>query len=216
MATYLKKNILPLLWFIAWIIIMPFAYPALSTQINVYANLVFYIGLLLLIDISQKRLFFSEEVHSLKIGRTWLHILLTLLGLALTYGLATGIISLFPNVATGWGKMKCNSGWSVAAFAVSTIIMPPISEELFFRKSLIVNNGTNRILIATSAVSVILFGLEHSLLPLGFIEGALIGIVFTVAYIRTKNIIVPVIAHFITNFIINGISVFTLFSALRY
>lgn len=210
MVLFIKKNIAPCIWFAVWIFLLPFILPSFDIQTNVYANLIFYIGLLLLVILGQRQLFSREEILSLKRKHTWLTIVFTILGLALAFGLATALIALFPDVNTGWGHLKCTDAYSLAAFAISTILLPPLAEELFFRKSLIVLNRSKKILIITTSISIILFGLEHSLSILGFIEGALIGIVLSFSYIRTKNIIIPVTAHFIVNLLANGYSVISL------
>lgn len=204
MACFIKKNVAAFIWFVAWIFLLPFILPSFDTQSNVYANLIFYVGLLLLVFWGQRQLFSRDEVQSLKERHTWLAIFFTILGLALAFGLATALIILFPNASTGLGHLKCHDAFSLAAFAISTIIMPPLAEELFFRKSLIILNQSKKILFITALISIILFGLEHSLSILGFIEGALIGIVLSFSYIHTKNIIIPVTAHFIVNLLVNG------------
>lgn len=207
MVLFIKKNIAPCIWFAVWVLLFPFILPTLSIQINAYADLIFYVGLLLLVLLGQRHLFSRDDIRSLKKGRTWLAVLVTILGLALAFGLASALIALFPGANTGWGHLKCNDASSLAAFAFSTIIMPPLAEELFFRKSLIVLNQSKKILFITDFISIILFGLGHSLSILGFVEGALIGIVLSFCYIRTRNIIIPVTAHFIVNLLINGYSV---------
>ena len=92
--------------------------------------------------------------------------------------------------------------------------MPPLAEELFFRKSLIILDQSKKMLLITAFSSIVLFGLEHSLSMPGFVEGALIGIALSFSYIRTKNIIVPVTAHFIANLLVNGSGVISAAAAL--
>jgi membrane protease YdiL (CAAX protease family) len=214
MASFIKKNIAPFLWFAVWIFLLPFVFPSFSTQINVYANLIYYVGLLLLVLLGQRRLFSKDEIMSLKKGKTWLAVLFTILGLILAFALSAALMKLFPNANTGWGHLKCNDAFSLATFAISTIIMPPLAEELFFRKSLIILDQSKKMLLITAFSSIVLFGLEHSLSMPGFVEGALIGIALSFSYIRTKNIIVPVTAHFIANLLVNGSGVISAAAAL--
>ena len=211
---FIRKNIAPCIWFVLWIFLFPFMLPSFEIQINVYANLIFYIGLLLFVLLGQHQMFSREEILSLKEKHTWLAIVFTIVGLALAFGLATALIALFPDANTGWGHLKCTDAYSLIAFAISTIVLPPLAEELFFRKSLIVLNHSKKILVITTFISIILFGLEHSLSILGFIEGALIGIVLSFSYIHTKNIIIPVTAHFIVNLLANGYSVISIAAVL--
>ena len=78
-------------------------------------------------------------------------------------------------------------------------LMPAICEEFFFRgfifKSLEQDIGYKKAIIFTG----ILFGVFH-FYPLKILTTALLGILFSYAYYRTKNFFVPVSLHFINNF----------------
>ena len=91
-------------------------------------------------------------------------------------------------------------------FAVSTIIFPPIAEEIFYRKAFIRFNK-KKILILSSIIGMFLYALEHSLALLGIIETMIIAVPLTVSYIKTKNVYVTMTAHFLVNLIGNGITV---------
>ena len=62
-----------------------------------------------------------------------------------------------------------NNLFQLILFAMSTIIFPPIAEEVFYRKA-IIKFDTKGILIFTSFVGMILYALEHSLSWLGILE----------------------------------------------
>ncbi|MFA9378378.1 MAG: lysostaphin resistance A-like protein [Lachnotalea sp.] len=101
---------------------------------------------------------------------------------------------------------SCNlriDGWvGVIIFACSTIIMPPLAEELFFRKN-IIYDSSKTIFIITSIMSIFLYSVEHSFTWLGILETVFIAIPFTLSYIKTKDIYIVITAHFIINLIGN-------------
>ncbi|AZT91701.1 CPBP family intramembrane metalloprotease [Caldicellulosiruptor changbaiensis] len=70
---------------------------------------------------------------------------------------------------------------------------------------LLFNNLSRRIFILSSIISILLYAVEHSYKPLGIFTAALWGIPFTITYIKTKNIYIPMTAHLICNFVGNGI-----------
>ncbi|MHB8064544.1 MAG: CPBP family intramembrane glutamic endopeptidase [Ruminiclostridium sp.] len=101
---------------------------------------------------------------------------------------------------------------SLLAFALTTIFLPPIAEEAFYRKG-IINFDKKDLLILTSIIGTILFASEHSLKPLGLLISSIWSVPFTISYIKTKNVYIPMTAHFICNFIMNGLTV-VLFAAI--
>ena len=212
--TWARENSIGIVWFIIFIFMVPFVSPAWSTMTNVYSDLIFYLGFTVIVFGQDRTILMSGSWRSLKKGRTWFAVLLTILGLGFAYGAASLLISLFPHANVGWAKLSVHDWVGLLAFGLSTIILPPIAEELFFRRSIIVLNGSKRILILTTLISVILFGFEHSLYPLGFLEGAFIGIAFAIPYILTRNIMVTILAHFLTNLLMNGESIIVVLNHL--
>lgn len=95
---------------------------------------------------------------------------------------------------------------TLIVFSLSTIIFPPIVEEMFFRKNMISfeNKG---VLIFTTILSMLMYALEHSLAPWGIFLTMIWALPLSISYIKTKNIYVPVTAHFIGNLLGNGIDV---------
>ena len=91
-------------------------------------------------------------------------------------------------------------------FAISTIILPPITEELFFRKSIIAFKSKG-ILMFTALIGMFLYAVEHSLSIWGIFLTMIWALPLTVSYIKTKNIYVPMTAHLIGNLLGNGIDV---------
>ena len=212
--TWARKNSIGFVWFVIFIFIAPSISPAWNTMTNVYSDLIFYLGITAIVIVQDRMILVNGAWRSLKKRRTWVAVLLTILGLGFAYGVASLLISLFPHANVGWAKLSVHGWVGLVAFGLSTIILPPIAEELFFRKSIIVLNSSKWMLILTTLISVIIFGLEHSLYPLGFLEGAFIGIAFAIPYILTRNIMVTIMAHFLTNLLMNGESIIVVINHL--
>lgn len=95
-------------------------------------------------------------------------------------------------------SMSLSQALPVLGTFVSTVIISPISEELIFRGVLL-----NRLKLITPAifavlVSSLLFGALHSF---GSIISAFVfAVCMAILYIKTENICVPILAHFLNNF----------------
>lgn len=208
MSKYLKRNIVPLCLegiFIISLICFP--------RYILYTNFIFYLGIaiyfIILRDFSLKGLI--ENVCSG--GRFWRNVFFTATALTLSFVITNIIVMLLPNVNTGMGLLKVRNGFELLIFALSTIVLPPLAEELFYRKSLIQFEPKKQIPILT-IISSLLFALEHSLTPLGILIAILWSIPLTASYIKTKNVYVVLVAHFISNFVVNGLDVISLFNRI--
>ena len=173
---------------------------------RVYCDLLFYAGIacyfFLLRDWS-----FLLWCKELKKGKVfWLPVFLTILGMALMFGISIGIKYLFPNINDGMAVLGVNSWATLIAFAFVTVLLPPISEEIFYRKAIIAFDS-KLIILFSVIVSILLYASEHSLMPIGFFQACLWGIPFCISYIKTKNIYVCMTAHFFCNLVINGMTV---------
>ncbi|MCB0476558.1 MAG: CPBP family intramembrane metalloprotease [Crocinitomicaceae bacterium] len=93
------------------------------------------------------------------------------------------------------------SVWLFLLNAIAITILPAIGEEMIFRGFLIRNfyQNSNNIYFAVFGSSA-LFALIH-FQPLKFIPMFMIGLLLALFYVHTKNLLVPIIAHFINNII---------------
>ena len=64
-----------------------------------------------------------------------------------------------------------------------------------------------RMLISTTLLSMFLYAIEHSLTIWGIFLTMIWALPLSISYIKTKNIYVPMTAHFIGNLLGNGIDV---------
>ena len=99
-------------------------------------------------------------------------------------------------------------------FAMSTILLPPIVEETFYRKS-IISFENKAVLIVTTVLGMVLYALEQSFNIWGIFLTMIWALPLSISYIKTKNVYVPMTAHFIGNLSGNGIDiVFTIITMI--
>ena len=109
-------------------------------------------------------------------------------------------LSLIQFDAPLFGDFTYLSGGILLLYFLTIVILSPIIEEILFRGLFLrrfnkeLGNVTLSILIAS-----ILFGFCHNF---GGILGAILfGICVSILYIKSKNILVPIFAHFLNNLI---------------
>ncbi len=191
-SNYIKSNIIPILWEILCLtgfVLFPEWIP--------YINFAFYLGLIIYF---RKDVDFREMLNQWKLGKSfWKSVAFTLL--ALVVGFACSILLsnvIFAGTNDGMFNLRMEGWLGIFLFACSTILMPPLAEELFFRKNLLLDSSAAAVAI-TSILSILLYSAEHSLHWLGLLETVCIAVPFTAAYLKTKNIYVVITAHLILN-----------------
>jgi len=173
---------------------------------RVYCDLAFYLGIAVYFTLWHDWSL-SEWRNAAKQGRAfWLPVVATALGMAAMFGAGTLLSMVFPNADDGMGVFGVNTWPALVAFAFTTILLPPVAEELFYRKA-VMSFGSTVVLAVTAIVSVLLYASEHSLSPLGFAQACLWAIPLSIAYITTKNVYVCMTAHLLCNLAFNGATV---------
>ena len=89
---------------------------------------------------------------------------------------------------------------SLVSFAplISTVVISPIAEELIFRGVLLNRLKIYVPTIFAVLISALLFGSLHNF---GSITSAVVfAICMAIMYLKTENICVPILAHFLNNF----------------
>lgn len=198
---YILKNAFPVIWEMAFVVSCFFV----AKRYFIYTNFVFYLGILLYFHLRREISFrkWSDNLHAG--GKFWKAVGLTLLGFIGAFGIVAAAESLFPDIPTGSIGLVRDTWGTLLLFAVSTIILPPLCEEMFYRSSLIVTEGGKAALIVTTLLSMFLYALEHALAPFGILTAMLLAVPMSVAYYKTKNVYVVMTAHFIANLLGNGI-----------
>ena len=99
------------------------------------------------------------------------------------------LVDLFANA---------ESRWQLGALLVLATVIAPITEELVFRAGLFqyLHKRTPR--WVALLVPALLFGASHTNLA-SFPQLVLLGVIFSIAYERTGNIAVPMLAHALFN-----------------
>ena len=202
MKKYIKANIFPIvveIVFLASFLFVPSDY-------YIYTNFFFYL-ILAVYFWCKKDFSFKEWIHNLRSGKKfWKNVAFTSLGFICAFAITSTLEGVFPNWDTGMIGLRRDSWLTLIIFALSTILLPSIAEEAFFRKSLI-SFKSKSVLIFTTIVSMFMYALEHSLTVWGVFLTMLWALPLSVSYIKTRNIYVPMTAHFIGNLIGNGITV---------
>ena len=209
MRDYIKVNIFPIIIEVIFIIscfIVPREY-------FIYTNFFFYLILAIFFwyrnDFSLK-----DGLYNLKSGKEfWKQAVLTAVGFIGAFIITMVLESIFADLNTGMIGLRRNSWISLILFAISTIVLPPIVEEIFFRKNMI-SFENKAVLIITSLLGMFLYAFEHSLAVWGILLTMIWALPLSISYIKTKNVYVPMTAHFIGNLLGNGIDIIFTFIAL--
>lgn len=203
MKEYIRKNWIPVLWeglFVGSYFFIPKRYV-------IYTNFIFYLGIVayfaVIGEVSLKK--WRQNLRSG--GKFRKAAVITLLGFMVVFAVSVALESFFPHVPTGMIGLRRDNWLTLAVFAISTILLPPIAEEAFYRGSMIVTDQGKGVLLITAGLSMLLYALEHAVAPFGILLSVIIAIPMTVAYIKTKNIYVVMTAHFIANLLGNGVDI---------
>ncbi len=134
---------------------------------------------------------------------------IVVLNIFLSYGLlylSNSVLSILPplDFSVYFGRNSIDAANSIIISSlVATVFVSPVFEELFFRGILI--NRLNLIVptIFSILISSLLFAAFHTF---GSITAAFIfSICMAILYIKTENIVVVILAHFLNNFIAESI-----------
>ena len=131
---------------------------------------------------------------------------MTALGFIGAFVITMVLESIFPNFNTGMIGLRRNSWITLIIFAISTVLLPPVVEETFFRKNMIFFES-KVVLIITTLLGMLMYALEHSLAVWGIFLTMIWALPLSISYIKTKNVYVPMTAHFIGNLFGNGIDI---------
>ena len=202
MSEYIKKNIIPIIIEVIFIVSC-FIIPK---QYFIYTNFIFYLLLFIYFCI-KKEFSFKEWLRNLKSGKKfWKSVIITFVFLVLAFITTTFLENFFSNLNTGTIGLKRDSWLKLIIFAISTILFPAITEETFYRKNLIVFNNKG-LLCITTILGMFLYAIEHSLTIWGIFLTMIWALPLSISYIKTKNIYIPMTAHFVGNLLGNGVDV---------
>ncbi len=196
MKNWVQTNMVPVLWEILYII-CAVRFP----RYGLYINTVFFLGIIIWFyrDFS-----FQALREQWKSGKSfWIAVLYTIVGLLVgSAGSAVLSVRVFNGVDDGAFKMSVHGWGDLLLFTCGTVLLPPLAQELFYRKSLI-RDSSGGVLVVTSIFSILMYSVEHGIGWLGIVESACLAIPFTISYVKTRNVYVVITAHLILNLIGN-------------
>ncbi|MCW6658933.1 CPBP family intramembrane metalloprotease [Aerococcaceae bacterium NML191292] len=199
---YIRRNILPIalegLFILGCLL--------LRTEYHIVVNFLFYL-LLAVYFYGRKDFSFRKWMDAIKSGLGfWKQVILTVLFFSLAF-IATSVLEgVFPQFNTGMIRLRVDNWFKLILFVSSTTIFPPIVEEIFYRKNLIAF-GNKKVLVVTTLLSMLLYALEHTLSIWGILLCMIWALPLSISYIKTKNIYVPMTAHFLCNLMANGFTI---------
>lgn len=198
---YIKLNIFPIIAEVLFVLVC-----LLFQGYYIYINFLFYVILAIYFWL-RKDFSVKGWIDSVKGGSAfWKQVMLTILFFCLAFVFTNILENIFPHLSTGMINLKADNWLKLILFAASTIILAPIVEEVFYRKNLTsFKNG--EILILTTLFSMFAYALEHTFTIWGVFLCMIWALPLSISYIKTKNIYVTMTAHFICNFVVNGIAV---------
>ena len=188
----MKRLYIPFAWellFVIATIIMP--------KQAFHLFFVFYAGLLLYYYYIHKQFSFRKFARNLtRVKRFWLPVALTFAGMLVANLIKNKlIIPNFTMVRDGTVSIITrNDIFPTMMYALMMIIMKPVAEELFFRKAIITFGSKKRVFVLT-IVSLLLCAVTRAHGLLGIAEWMIMAIPVTIAYVKTRNIYISVMAH---------------------
>ncbi len=84
---------------------------------------------------------------------------------------------------------------------ISIVIVAPIIEEIIFRFGILEKMETKFKKTTMILVGSFLFAIVHGYVLSGFLTVLLFGIILSILYLHTRNLVYPMIMHFINNFL---------------
>lgn len=200
-SRYIKLNVFPIIVEILFVIAC-----LIFEDFIIYINFCFYM-ILAIYFCRRKDFSITKWWNSLKGGSTfWKQVILTIFFFVLAFIFTNFLENMLPHLNAGMIKLRADNYLKLTLFTVSTIILAPILEELFYRKNLIYFKN-RKILILTTIFSMFLYALEHAFTIWGIFLCMIWALPLSISYIKTKNIYVTITAHFICNMIVNGITI---------
>lgn len=157
-------------------------------------------------EINKSKINFQYLIGSLKKVNLILPIGLAIANYFLALGTSSAILYGLSFIVPEYVKEQINqthvtTPWGYMFFAIAALIFAPIMEELFFRgiifqKLAIKQNTVKALIISASLFTIVHFRSD-------IISLFSIGITLAILYLKTKQIIVPIICHFVYNLIVS-------------
>ncbi len=112
------------------------------------------------------------------------------------------ILEYYQGISTNNNSVISNNNIALIYSLISTLLVAPIIEELFYRKFLLDKLSKKNNQILALIVSSLCFSIMHIETPNNLIPTFISGIILGIIYLKTKKIGYCIILHFIVNSII--------------
>ena len=187
---------------------------------SLYFYFLSYLGIIIYF---RKDFSFRKQIYNITdIKGFWVPVVLTALGLGLCNAIKTRVLSqMFLMVPDGAISIWMPDSYpGITLFALTMVVMAPLSEELFFRKAMIMlpykatdnpalTEGVERtslpawlrgvpfwvLSFVSLAASLVLCALTHATQPLGIVGAVIMALPLAVSYLLTRNMYVPLLVH---------------------
>ena len=220
--------LLVIIWFIVeLLVLLPIKYfteDTISSQLaillNIIAAIIAYLSVFFLFDVPrtiEKSLFKFKPINYKLLAPLFVLLIGMFLFDRLLWDLFNGILTeekAFKNVF----KPQNFLNLTFALQCLSTVVISPIFEELFFRKLLFNQLLKRYSLMISVLISSVLFSLIHIQTPHNLLATFFGGFLFALVFNKTKNILYPIILHMGFNFIVLffGIEIAQFYGSLHY
>ena len=155
-SRYIKLNVIPIIVEILFVIAC-----LIFKDFVIYINFCFYM-ILATYFCWRKDFSITKWWNSLKGGSTfWKQVILTIFFFVLASIFTNFLENVLPHLNSGMINLRADNILKLVLFTVSTVILAPIVEELFYRGNLICFKN-RKILILTTIFSMFLYALEHA------------------------------------------------------
>lgn len=195
---YWVRNLFPVLLEAAYLICC-FRLPV---NYLIFANFFFYLVLFLFYLIT-KNLTFRKFWMNVSSGvQFWKSVLIATVLFAASFGITALLEHFISALNPGFYPLIVSNGLTFVLFIITSLFLAPVVEETFYRGNLI-SVESKKLMIITTIVSILLYSIGHSSTWWGIISSVIWALPLTFAFIKTRNVYVVMLAHFIVNLVIN-------------
>ena len=177
--------------------VLNFLTPLDKLHASIYGNILgFTLGMIVILMLLRSEMGAQREPGVATVGQTiiWsiLGIFMAFIGQMIAANIEVYIFHIETSSENTENIMKITE--IAPLFSIITVIIAPILEEVVFRKIIFGTLYKRMNFILAGIISAVIFGLIH-LDPTHLLIYTAMGLVFAYLYVKTKRIIVPIIAH---------------------
>ena len=160
----------------------------LYTKFAFYAGIILYFRSVFSFSTFRKCIFGGK--------RYWIPVGITAAGVAAAY-LLTSVLdrTVFAGIGEDVMSIWFSGTWETILLLITTVFLAPVAEELFYRKGFI-DFASPVLTFVTALAGMLLLAVQNTFSWVGVIEALIMAVPLAIAYIKTRNIYVPILVHF--------------------